>query len=101
MLSRIFFGDIAVLAASCRGGGRSVNEERRRLYIVGTTVRKVIFSFVDSGALFPDKKGAESLSQTAFTLKGNRHSTVEPAKRGVKRALIVPWIWCNGRTWSR
>ena len=48
MFSRMFSGDIAVLAASCRGGDRLVNEERRRLYIVGTTVRKFIFSFVDS-----------------------------------------------------
>ena len=62
-------------------------EDRRRLYIVGTTVRKVIGDFF---GVSEGRKGAARRSQTELTLKGKRNSMVEPAKRGVRRALIVP-----------
>ena len=66
---------------------------------MGTTVRNVIGGFLvlsDKG-----RKGEARRSQTALTLKGKRNSMQEPAKRGVRRALMVPWMWCRGRTWRR
>ena len=54
---------------------------------MGTTVRKVIGGFFGSSE---GRKGVATRSQTALTLKGKRNSMVEPAIRGVRRALIVP-----------
>jgi hypothetical protein len=28
------------------------------------------------------------------------NSMEEPARRGVRMALTVPWMWWRGRTWS-
>ena len=87
MLRRRFSGNKAFLTASCRGAESLSNEERNRLYIVGTTVRNVMGFLLLSGM-----KGVARRSQTASTLKGNKNSMVEPAKRGVRRALRVPWM---------
>ena len=64
---------------------------------MGTTVRKVIFCLGGVSG----RKGEASRSQTVVTLKGNMNSIVEPANRGVRRALTVPWMWWRGRTWRR
>lgn len=59
---------------------------------MGTTVRKVMGSFGVLLGWAGGRKGAAKRSQTAVTLKGNRNSIVEPANRGVKSALTMPWI---------
>ena len=90
MLRRRFEGERASLEASNVGDLSSECEDRRRLYIVGTTVRKVIGDFFDS--LEGARKGAARRSQTALTLKGKRNSMQDPAKRGVRSAFTVPWM---------
>ena len=64
---------------------------------MGTTVKKVI----RAGLVGDGRKGAAIRFQTASGLKGKRNSIVEPAKRGVRRAFIVPWMWWRGRQWRR
>lgn len=46
-----------------------------------------------------ERKGLARRSQTKVGLKGKRNSIVEPAKRGVRSALTVPWMWWRGRMW--
>ncbi len=97
MFNRRFLGANACLVAPCIGGDNFSWEPRKRLYIVGTAVKNVIGSL-----LFPSgRKGAANRSQTASILNGNINSIVDPAKRGVKRALTVPWMWWRGRIWRR
>jgi hypothetical protein len=66
---------------------------------VGTTVKNVIgFGFGDGVSV---RKGAANRCHTAVALKGNKNSIEDPAKRGAKMALIVPWMWWRGRTCRR
>ena len=65
-----------------------MNVVSSRLYTVGTTVKKVIGEGKGLGEF--GRKGAANRCQTDWALKGKRNSTVEPAKRGARMALIVP-----------
>lgn len=47
------------------------------------------------------RKGVAKRVQTAVALKGKMNSMVEPDNRGAMIALMVPWIWCRGRTCSK
>ena len=67
--------------------------------MVGTTVINVMGGFL--GLSDAGRKGAARRSHTALTLKGKRNSMQEPAKRGVRRAFMVPWMWWSGRTCKR
>lgn len=89
ILSRRFEGDMPTFAAACFSGERSLKVASRRLYTVGTTVKKVIFSMVFGSG----RKGAAKRSHTAVLLKGNKNSMVDPESRGAMMALIVPWMW--------
>ena len=108
MFKRRCSGEIAVLAAFCVSGDRSENVESRRLYTVGTTVKNVIGSgfvvgnkLVSGWELAWGRNGAANRDHTAVALKGKRNSIEEPEKRGVRIALMVPWMWCRGRTCRR
>jgi hypothetical protein len=117
MLRRRLCGEMASREAARTSAGRDLWVLRRRLYIVGTAVKKVIFSLVvwwgdevlplplvalgeeeDEGG---GRKGAAKRCQTASALKGNMNSMEEPAMRGVRMALTTPWMWCRGRRCRR
>ena len=55
----------------------------------------------ESGVWSGVRKGAAKRRQTASALKGKRNSIVLPENKGVKMALMVPWMWCSGRVWRR
>ena len=65
----------------------------------GEAVREVVEAVLLSEGCYDvfevscGRKGAASRSQTKVGLNGKRNSIVEPAKRGVRSALTVPWIW--------
>lgn len=89
MLKRRLVGEIASRLAFCIASGNDECDARSRLYIVGTTVKNVIGLFL----VLDPIKGAAKRSQTALALNGNMNSIVEPANKGVRSALIVPWMW--------
>jgi hypothetical protein len=65
--------------------------------MVGTAVKKVTFWWwwwedSELGVWSGVRKGAAKRRQTASALKGKRNSMVLPEKRGVKMALMVPWM---------
>jgi len=64
-------------------------------------VLDVVSSFSAEAPLLEARKGAASRSHRCCGLNGYRNSTVDPAIRGVKRALTVPWMWWRGKQWSR
>lgn len=98
-------GLIASSLPFLRSSGSSARPDINLLYIVGTTVKNVIFRFgCGFGSPFvawEGKKGAAKRDQTASGEKGKRNSIVDPEKRGAMRALTVPWMWWRGRTWRR
>lgn len=63
----------------------------RRVYIVGTAVRKVIFCWFDES-----RNGDASRFHTLAGVKGDMNSIVDPANIGVRIAFTVPWMWCKG-----
>ncbi len=58
--------------------------------MVGTTVKKVMGSFVGPCSLSFSRNGTASLSHTAVGLKGYINSMADPANSGVRRAFTVP-----------
>ena len=72
--------------------------ESRRVHMVGTAEKKDMGSFFRVSEGNCVLKGEARRDQTADGLKGARNSIVEPAKRGVRRQLRVPWMWWSGRT---
>lgn len=60
---------------------------------MGTTVKNVIGFGDGFEGVEGRRNGAAKRSQTAVALNGKRNSIEDPAKRGVRIAFMVPWIW--------
>lgn len=94
ILRRRWSGEMAFWAAVWVSCGREGKLDIRRVYIVGTAVRKVIFGL---GGVELDGNEAARRRHTCSGLKGYMNSMEEPAIAGVMIPLTTPWMWWRGR----
>ena len=98
MLRRRCLRWIACLVAVWSSGERVGCDCSSLDQTVGTAVKKVIGGLEIVGPWpFVCRKGAAKRCQTWVGLKGYMNSMLEPASKGARSALTVPWMWWRGR----